>query len=467
MAEVDTRYGTLTVPDTATDLIGRFLDRYGEWAWEEARFVAGTLPRDRVRILDAGAFIGTFGLGIALQRHVDHLCLIEANSALIPLLEENVARNHKGTFSVIEGILGWPACTFHDGLCDPCNLGATSFVAGGDSATPSPGSQTVFQQRLVTLAELRAVHGAFDLVKLDLEGMELGVLESDAEHLRCGETSIWVECREDPISLDIAALLLSWGLDLYYFAFPAHNPDNFLGDTVSILPLAYEAGILAAPKTPPVLDEEMLRHGCILRRVNHQDDLKEALWRTPRWGERDWVGLGAAEVVALAVHRLRGEEYETYLCPGWQPKPLPDKDVLARLAETEAGLQQAETLAYERLARLETERERVQNAEAGLRQAKERAYERLAQLESEQERAQYAEARMARASVEALDRLSALGVERDRADDFEKRALAAERRAIEIEMSTTWRLTSPLRRIIHGSPRLRAVLRRILVRHQA
>lgn len=433
MVEVYTRYGMLTVPDRATDLIVRFLDRYGEWAWEEARFVANTLPRNPVRVLDAGAFIGTFGLGIALERSVDFLCLIEANSALIPFLEQNVARNQRGSFCVTEGILGWPAFAFHNGHCDPHNLGATSFVASGDEAPPSSAAQTVFQQRLVTLAELRAEHGNFDLIKLDLEGMELGVLKSDAEHLAHGETSIWVECREDPISLDIAALLLSWGLELYYFAFPAFNADNFRSDPVPILPLAYEAGILAAPKSPPVLDEEMLRHGCILRRVNHQDELKDALWRTPRWGERDWVGAGTAEVVSLAVHKLRGEDFETYLCPGWQPKQLPDKGVWTRLAETEEGLRQAEALAHERLALLESEQERAQNAEA----------------------------RMARACVEALDRLSALGVERDRADGLEKRALAAERRAVEFETSTTWRLTWPLRRIVDGSPRLRAVLRKV------
>ncbi|RKT44488.1 FkbM family methyltransferase [Thiocapsa rosea] len=432
MVEVDTRYGKLTVPDKATDLIVRFLDRYGEWAWEEARFVANTLPGDSVRVLDAGAFIGTFGLGIALQRSVDFLCLIEANSALIPLLEENVARNHRGSFCVTEGILGWPAFAFHNGHCDPHNLGATSFVASADETPPSPAAQTVFQQRLVTLAELRAEHGNFDLIKLDLEGMELGVLKSDAEHLAHGETSIWVECREDPISLDIAALLLSWGLDLYYFAFPAYNPDNFRGDPTPILPLAYEAGLLAAPKAPPELDKEMLRHGCILRRVSHLDDLKDALWRTPRWGETAWIRSGTAEVVALAVHKLRGENYETYLGPDWKPKPLPDKGVWARLEETEAGLRRAEALAYERLDLLETEQERARNAEA----------------------------RMARACVEALDRLSELGVERDRAYDFEKRALAAERRAIEIETSTTWRLTSPIRRILDNCPRLRAVLLR-------
>ncbi|MFB1487475.1 MULTISPECIES: FkbM family methyltransferase [unclassified Thiocapsa] len=439
MIEVDTRYGSLTVPDTATDLIGRFLDRYGEWAWEEARFVANTLPGDRVRVLDAGAFIGTFGLGLALQRPIDFLCSIEANGALIPFLKGNIARNYHGTSCVTEAILGWPEFNFHDGHTDPCNLGATSFVAGDEEVPLLSETETVFQERLVTLAELRAEHGAFDLIKLDLEGMELGVLEGDREHLACGKTSIWVECREDPKSLDIASVLLSWGLDLYYFAFPAYNPDNFRGDPVLILPLAYEAGILAAPKSPPVLDGEMLRHGCILRRVNHQDDLKEALWHTPRWGERDWVGLGTAEVIALAVHRLRGEEYETYLCPGWHPKQLPDIGVLARLAETEAGLRKAEKLALERLALLETERKRALSAEA----------------------------RMTHACVEALDRLSDLGAERDRADEFEKRALAAERRTSEIEMSTTWRLTSPLRQILNVSPRLRAVLRRILVRHQA
>ena len=58
--EVETRYGTLSLPDVEADIVGRYLSRYGEWGWDEVRFVAGTLPSEGARVLDVGAFVGTF-----------------------------------------------------------------------------------------------------------------------------------------------------------------------------------------------------------------------------------------------------------------------------------------------------------------------------------------------------------------------------------------------------------------------
>lgn len=430
MLQIKTRYGTLSVPDTETDLIGRFLARYGEWALDEAHFVASTLSGEHARILDAGAFVGTFGLGVALYRPVGFLCFVEANSALTPILQENVLRNCQVPSCVVEGLLGWRGVTLRDGQGDSSNLGAMSFAADQNR---SRGYQLVADKphRAVTLTELRAQHGDFDLLKLDVEGMESGVLREDAEHLAQGDTSIWVECRDDPSSLASADLLLSWGLDLYYFAFPAHNPDNFRNDSAPIYPMAYEAGLLAAPQSPPVLDEELVRHHCILQPIHSFEDMKSALWRTPRWGESDWVGASAAEVAALAGRKLRGEAYETYLGPRWNPHPVVDEDIWSRLAATETALREAEALAYERLAVIETERERADGAEL----------------------------RMAEACVQALDRLSELGIERERASRLEVRAITAEQRAIAIETSTTWRLGAPIRRLVDSKPRLQSLIR--------
>jgi FkbM family methyltransferase len=431
MIEIETRYGQLLVPDTASDLIGRCLARYGEWAWDEAYFVASTLPDGGGRVLDAGAFAGTFGLGMALLRPLEFVCFVEANSLLIPLLLKNVTCNCRAPTAVTEGLLGWPRLAIRDGLCDPSNIGATSFVGEHHGTMSSISPINVHPKRVVTLAELRAEHGDFDLIKLDLEGMELGVLHSNAEQFARGETSIWVECRDEPLALEIAELLLSWGLELYYFAFPAHNPDNYLGNSDQILPLAYEGGLLAAPKRLPLLDEKLLNHGCILRKVHCVEDVKTALWRTPRWGDIDWLGASRAEIVALAGRALRGEYYESYLGLEWQPKPLLDAGVWARLEATEAALKYAESLAHERYDLLEAERERADDAET----------------------------RMARACVEALDRLSELGFTRERVADLEVRAAAAEYRITVLESSSIWCLGTHMRRLIMASPRLKSLIR--------
>src|SRR5262245_55126055 len=84
----ESRYGPIAIPEAEHDIIGQFITRYGEWAWDEVGFVASVL-RDGARVLDAGAFVGTFGLGLAQRRQLDFLCLVEANSTITPFLRQN------------------------------------------------------------------------------------------------------------------------------------------------------------------------------------------------------------------------------------------------------------------------------------------------------------------------------------------------------------------------------------------
>jgi len=454
--QIETRYGVLKVPDTDIDTIGRFLARYGEWAWDEVCFVAGALPEDGARVLDGGAFVGTFGLGLSLRRRLGFLCLIEANDAVAPLLADNVRGNCRVPAVVVEALLAGQGAPPTPGWSEPGNLGSMSFTAAPCSDAPL-GSAAAKPQRVATLADLRAEYGEFDLVKLDVEGMELDILRADAEYLASGGTTLWVECNEDLGSLAIAELLLSWGLDLFYFAFPAHNPDNLGGDSVPIFPLAYEAGLLASPKIVPTLDDKLRAHRCIFRPVRNVDELRDALWRTPRWGMPDWVGAGPEEVAALAGRALRGERFDAYLMPGWSPAGAPGEAL--RAAEQD----------------IEAERERAQTAEVALAHATAELRDRLSELGSERERAETAEAALARTSALSLDRLSQLGAERERAMEAETKTAALEAKNADLEQrhaaleaknadleqrhaeldtrlsgfqaSITWRLTAPLRRL--------------------
>ena len=457
MAKVKTRYGVLNVPNVKADLIGRFLQHYGEWAWDEAYFVASILP-ENARVLDVGAFVGTFGLGLAANRQLNSICFVEANAKVIPFLEDNVQRNATVPCVVREAVVLGDAGQIVLGHADPDNLGSTSFVAtaAGQLEVDAPANSS-------TLAQLREENGPFDLIKLDTEGLELDILKGDADFLSKRDVTIWVECNETTASLETADLLLSWGMDVYFFAFPSHNPDNLRGAKKAIFPVAYEAALLAAPKIKPVLDETLRSHACILEPVWSGEDLRKLLWRTPRWGLQEWENEPLPQALALAGRALRGDDFANFLEADWAPGEFlweraervqnaldNERRVFQEMLESEQR-QFEKTLATERQqfqeklasqrqqfeAKSATERQQSEETLANERQrlegelATERQQfeERLNVLEAElrdDPAKMRLEAALAEATVLSLDRLSEIGKLQE-----ERSALQAERSAAE------------------------------------
>lgn len=508
MPEVKTRYGTMTVSDIKQDVIGRFLQHYGEWAWDEVCFV-GSVIADGARVLDVGGFVGTFSLGLAAQRELGMLCVVEANPATAPVLERNMRRNARVPHVVIEAMVGAPGAEPHAGYADQANVGSSSFSANAEGSVrvEPPAAAT-------TLAELRAEHGPFDLIKLDVEGMELDILRDEGEYLSQGGCTLWIECNESRQSLAVAELLLSWGLEVFYFAFPSHNPDNLRGAEAPIFPFAFEAGLLAAPRTRPELSETLRNHGCILTPIWSGEDLRRAMWRTPRWGMAEWHGQDAAGIAALAGHVLRDEHLETYLEPDWQPgQPIWD-----RINTLDQAFRAAETMAIDRLkaldaaevtrqaleaqlastAALAVERLEALDAAQALRQAQEAELARLAGLRAEleaerlatqqaamalrEERQQRirADEYVAAASAAALDQQTMIGAERKAmaAREAEVVVLKSEIHRLEERLreqahalavlqastdamsnSTVWRLTGPVRRAAITHPKLHRLVK--------
>jgi len=466
---IDTRYGRLSISG-ADDVISQFLARCGEWGWDETGLIASTLP-ERSRVLDVGAYLGTFGLGLSIRKRLGFLCLVEANQKILPLLRENVQANATCPAAVVSAMVGGADLSLRPGRGDPKNLGSASFAsdAEGDPVADLP-------EHALSLAHLRAQYGHFDLIKLDVEGMERDILLADQAYLSRGEATLWIECNETAKSLLAAELALSWRLPTWYFAFPSHNPDNFRAEHEPIYPWAYEAGLLVAPKIQPRMDAELQAHNCLLRPTGGIADLREAMWFTPRWLPRELAHAGAAQLAAAAGRALLKQSRDNFLSghstgvalayvdhpedeevADEMRDPLmrerkrrealemgfasAEKVALERLWElnherkrrevVEAGLAQAEKLAFDRLVQLTEERKRRETAEAERTQAEnlaamagiaesEKLAERLEQLTEERRRREAAEQLLAGANALSLARLAELGAARERADAAEQ-----------------------------------------------
>jgi len=303
---LSTRYGRLSVPAGENDLITTFLSHDGEWAFLEAEFLGSQLPR-RPRVLDIGAYLGTFTLGLTQLNPLSFACLVEGNPASVPYLARNVAANLHCPHEVLGAVVVAPGRPIAAARGDPSNRGSTSFCADTPGTRLELGSLNT-----ISFEALIKKHDAFDLIKVDVEGMEEQLLTSYPALLQDDSTLLWTECNEAPTSLWLARVLLDTGRPLSYFAWPSHNPRNYLGGADPILPFAYEAGLLLGAGAPRLSDTHRAA-GCILRPIESLEALRRSMWLTPRWAPREWLDLPSHEIVGIAGHLQSGQRYEDFL----------------------------------------------------------------------------------------------------------------------------------------------------------
>jgi|SRR5271166_50352 len=438
-AATDTRYGRLSIAG-GDDVVSQFLVRFGEWGWDEVGFVASTLP-EWARVLDVGAYLGTFGLGLSIRKHLGFLCLVEANPRILPLLRANIQTNAACPTAVVSAMVSGAHISLRPRRGDPKDLGSASVGsdAEGDFAAGLP-------EPALTLSQLSAQYGHFDLIKLDVEGMERDILYANRDYLSRGDATLWIECNQTSKSLRAAELALSWRLPSWYFAFPSHNPDNFRAELEPIYPWAYEAGLLLAPKIPPTMDADLKNHNCILQPIGSVTDLEEAMWFTPRWLPRELAHAGVAQMAAAAGRALLKQSRDNFLperstggiflnvdrSEGEEIADMSDPLTRERRRRevVEAGFASAEKVALERLSELTLERRRREVVEAGLLQAEKLALERLAQLNEERRRREAAETQRAQAeklaAKAALDESVMLAAHLDKLTEERKRREVAE-----------------------------------------
>lgn len=320
-SRVKTRYGNLEV-FTQNDLICDFLRLYGEWSYIETAFINSILKVGE-RILDGGGFLGTFSLGIK-ESLPEFILAIEPNPSAYTLLRKNLRKNLQCPFAVENCFISNGGTKIQDGcLKINDNLGSMSYLNSLESEAEKGKDKS--SARSLTLKELRIKYGPFSFIKLDIEGGEVSALISDADYLAKAHPIIWVECNEDIRSIELFTLLKSLHYKVYFFCYSAFNPNNFNGKTQKIFPVAFEAGLLAAPFEKEIsCPEALTKTGAKLKLLESEEDLKRSLWLTPRWGKEEWTNLSITELQAICTRISKGENFSTFLIEDLdKPKCIP------------------------------------------------------------------------------------------------------------------------------------------------
>jgi len=235
------RHGEFWVFENDTTL-SRALVQYGEWAENEIYLLAGLLrPGDFV--VDAGAHVGTHTLPMASATGPHgRVMAIEAQHDAFLLLSANVLLNAADNVRCIQAVLSdrrgvelLPVAARGTVM----NRAAVSF-----SEDPSETADSVATLRIrIDDLELRTCN----LLKMDVEGMELDVLRGAKETIAEHRPVVYFEQNTDRQFGACCEFLREFGYRLFWHVAPAFNGNNFCGSPDNIFGEVTETAVLALP----------------------------------------------------------------------------------------------------------------------------------------------------------------------------------------------------------------------------
>ncbi len=235
------RYGYMLY-DRNDVFIGRSLDLYGEWAQSELDLLALILhPGDAV--IDVGANLGTHTVGFAQKvGPTGRVFAFEPQRIVFQMLCANVALSGlRNVHAINAGLARQTGSSLPREVVDydrPGNYGAVTY----DSAAGAPaeaGEPTTF----MTLDQLPL--DRCRLLKIDVEGMELDVLQGGANLIKATRPIIYFENNHPDKSPALIAHLADLGYQLFWHFSSFFNPRNFAGNSENVFGAVGDINIIS------------------------------------------------------------------------------------------------------------------------------------------------------------------------------------------------------------------------------
>jgi FkbM family methyltransferase len=236
--------------------VGRSLEFYGEFSEVEAALLV-SLVRPGAVVLDIGANMGAFTIPLAhAVGPTGHVLAFEPQTIFHRIIRANAAVNNlAGVVSVRQAAIGESRGRIDVPIFDyalDSNFGGWDISLrqfSGQPIRPLP-SETV---DLITVDGLAL--GACDLIKIDVEGMELDVIAGAKETIGRHRPVIYLEAREKAPAL--FASLDALGYRAWWHHPPMFNPANFRGVAENLWPGLPSLNVLCLPSEKAAIAEHL------------------------------------------------------------------------------------------------------------------------------------------------------------------------------------------------------------------
>ncbi|MEM8841157.1 MAG: FkbM family methyltransferase [Pseudomonadota bacterium] len=235
-AETTGRHGRFRYP-RHDRFIGASLARYGEYS--EAEFnVLRHLFKPGTVVVEAGANIGALTVPIArLAGPRGRVIAFEPQAAVRRLLEANLALNDIGNTEVRGEAVGDRPGIARIPVPDYAATGNFGGIALAEEGEEVP---LVRLDDVITAPRLQ-------LLKLDIEGMELAALTGAARLIARDRPLIYLENNPGPGSAPLISAVMEMGYQAYWDLPPLYNPDNYRGEAENIFGRIVSINMLCIP----------------------------------------------------------------------------------------------------------------------------------------------------------------------------------------------------------------------------
>ncbi len=215
--------------------VGRSLGYYGEYSEEEINLFRQIVSPE-MTVLDVGANIGAFTIWFGQNCKAVHA--FEPQRIIFQILCTNIILNGlSNVFAHHAGVAregGERQVPLLD-MGQPNNHGALSLVEGDD------GEPT----RMLAIDDMRL--NSVGLIKVDVEGMEIDVLEGAKETIARCRPLLYVEVDRDRTKESVPGFLEQAGYVCHMHTPHLFNKDNFRGEESNIFGIAGSFNMLAIP----------------------------------------------------------------------------------------------------------------------------------------------------------------------------------------------------------------------------
>jgi FkbM family methyltransferase len=242
---VKSRHGLFMVNENDI-YIGKSFLNYGEYSYDEWLMLESIMQAHPGNILEIGANIGSHTLGMAklaaLQGY--QVFAFEPQPIIYQQLCANLAINAVFNTEV------YPyGCSNQKGSAKFIRLNPhVSNNFGGVGFHTLAVSSPFFTAPIVTLDETLAHVGNISLIKVDVEGMELEVLQGAQNIIQTHRPILYIENDKPEKSVDLISFIESQNYNLWWHIPRLYSANNFYGNPNNIFGVVSSFNMLCLPK---------------------------------------------------------------------------------------------------------------------------------------------------------------------------------------------------------------------------